>query len=457
MIETTNVDDIANTACEAAKPALIQQVKKFLHEDYPLLFTPYSVEFHIQKKQKNKHKYTLKKKTVNVLYDISYKRKIKPKKDNFNYSNRYVSNMELYALLNQKRKSKIKAKLDKQLINQIVNKNKRGNSIMFNDYQYVDVSNHTNYILLLEKYIYFKENPIIVSLNNIDINLLCNNLSLFELEQLIQIIDFVICGQQLFYEKNLKKTYETQKLINVLKNVNYQLCSYMFNQLSNISIKKDEYTLLHGGINQNLIKILLNNTSPNSVLTKLDYTYSCNASAENHKNDQDDINYIQRKNLEHQTLKSDVFFNFLYKNDILLSNENRYLLQNNVILGQDKNQIWAYLSFIIENTFNAYMSMIINIDDKLFKEKTIYMTSLLGKKLQLFCSNFELDNQSIQEFIKNKIKYIKENNILNKSNSNYIEAFYYDIERQSSRKIFFLSQLQRQSNILVNAYSISDL
>lgn len=448
MIETTNVDDIANTACEAAKPALIQQVKKFLHEDYPLLFTPYSVEFHIQKKQKNKHKYTLKKKTVNVLYDISYKRKIKPKKDNFNYSNRYVSNMELYALLNQKRKSKIKAKLDKQLINQIVNKNKRGNSIMFNDYQYVDVSNHTNYILLLEKYIYFKENPIIASLNNIDINLLCNNLSLFELEQLIQIIDFVICGQQLFYEKNLKKTYETQKLINVLKNVNYQLCSYMFNQLSNISIKKDEYTLLHGGINQNLIKILLNNTSPNSVLTKLDYTYSCNASAENHKNDQDDINYIQRKNLEYQTLKSDVFFNFLYKNDILLSNENRYLLQNNVILGQDKNQIWAYLSFIIENTFNAYMSMIINIDDKLFKEKTIYMTSLLGKKLQLFCSNFELDNQSIQEFIRNKIKYIKENNILNKSNSNYIEAFYYDIERQSSRKIFFLSQLQRQSNML---------
>ena len=226
--------------------------------------------------------------------------------------------MELYALLNQKRKSKIKAKLDKQLINQIVNKNKRGNSIMFNDYQYVDVSNHTNYILLLEKYIYFKENPIIASLNNIDINLLCNNLSLFELEQLIQIIDFVICGQQLFYEKNLKKTYETQKLINVLKNVNYQLCSYMFNQLSNISIKKDEYTLLHGGINQNLIKILLNNTNPNSVLTKLDYTYSCNASAENHKNDQDDINYIQRKNLEHKTLKSDVFFNFLYKNDILL-------------------------------------------------------------------------------------------------------------------------------------------
>lgn len=456
MIETTNVDDIANTACEAAKPALIQQVKKFLHEDYPLLFTPYSVEFHIQKKQKNKHKYTLKKKTVNVLYDISYKRKIKPKKDNFNYSNRYVSNMELYALLNQKRKSKIKAKLDKQLINQIVNKNKRGNSIMFNDYQYVDVSNHANYTLLLEKYIYFKENPIIVSLNNIDIHLLCNDLSLFELEQLIQIVDFVICGQQLFYEKNLKKTYETQKLIDVLKDVNYQLCGYMFNQLSNISIKKDEYTLLHGGINQNLIKILLNNTCPHFIL--IDNNQEIHA---NNKNNQDknvqDANYIQRKNLEHQALKSDVFFNFLYKNDIILSNENKYLLQNNVVLGQDRNQIWAYLSFVIENTFNAYMSMIVNIDDNLFKEKTIYMTSLLGQKIKLFCSNFELDNQSIQEFIRNKIKYIKENNILNKSNSNYIEAFYYDIERQSSRKIFFLSQLQRQSNILVNAYSISDL
>lgn len=445
MIEKTNVDMV------------IQQVKKFLHEDYPLLFTPYSVEFHIQKKQKIKHKYTLKKKTVNVLYDISYKRKIKPRKDNLDYSNRYISNMELYALLNQKRKSKIKGKLDKQLINQIVNKSKRGNSIMFNDYQYVDVSNHANYILLLEKYIYFKENPIIISLNNIDINLLCNDLSLFELEQLIQIMDFVICGQQLFYEKNLKKTYETQKLIDVLKYVNYQLCSYMFNQLSNISIKKDEYTLLHGGINQNLIKILLNNTCPHFVL--IDNNQEIHA---NNKNNQDeknvqDANYIQRKNLEHQALKSDVFFNFLYKNDIILSNENKYLLQNNVVLGQDKTQMWAYLSFVIENTFNAYMSMIINIDDKLFKEKTIYMTSLLGKKIRLFCSNFELDNQSIQEFIRNKIKYIKENNILNKSNSNYIEAFYYDIERQSSRKIFFLSQLQRQSNMLMNAYSISDL
>lgn len=447
MIAKTNVDLVVTQ--------LIQQVKKFLHEDYPLLFTPYSVGFHIQKKQKNK--YTLKKKTVNVLYDISYKRKIKPKKDNLDYSNRYISNMELYTLLNQKRKSKIKAKLDKQLINQIVNKSKRGNSIMFNDYQYVDVSNHANYTLLLEKYIYFKENPIIISLNNIDINLLCNDLSLFELEQLIQIMDFVICGQQLFYEKNLKKTYETQKLIDVLKDVNYQLCGYMFNQLSNISIKKDEYTLLHGGINQNLIKILLNNTCPHFVL--IDDNQEIHA---NNKNNQDeknvqDANYIQRKNLEHQAIKSDVFFNFLYKNDIILSNENKYLLQNNVILGQDRNQIWAYLSFVIENTFNAYMSMIVNIDDNLFKEKTIYMTSLLGQKIQLFCSNFELDNQSIQEFIRNKIKYIKENNILNKSNSNYIEAFYYDIERQSSRKIFFLSQLQRQSNILVNAYSIFDL
>ena len=449
MIAKTNVDLVVTQ--------LIQQVKKFLHEDYPLLFTPYSVEFHIKKKQKNKHKYTLKKKTVNVLYDISYKRKIKPKKDNLDYSNRYISNIELYTLLNQKRKSKIKAKLDKQLINQIVNKSKRGNSIMFNDYQYVDVSNHANYTLLLEKYIYFKENPIIISLNNIDINLLCNDLSLFELEQLIQIMDFVICGQQLFYEKNLKKTYETQKLIDVLKDVNYQLCGYMFNQLSNISIKKDEYTLLHGGINQNLIKILLNNTCPHFVL--IDDNQEIHA---NNKNNQDeknvqDANYIQRKNLEHQAIKSDVFFNFLYKNDIILSNENKYLLQNNVVLGQDRNQIWAYLSFVIENTFNAYMSMIVNIDDNLFKEKTIYMTSLLGQKIQLFCSNFELDNQSIQEFIRNKIKYIKENNILNKSNSNYIEAFYYDIERQSSRKIFFLSQLQRQSNILVNAYSISDL
>lgn len=449
MIAKTNVNLVATQ--------LIQQVKKFLHEDYPLLFTPYSVGFHIQKKQKNKYKYTLKKKTVNVLYDISYKRKIKPKKDNLDYSNRYISNMELYTLLNQKRKSKIKAKLDKQLINQIVNKSKRGNSIMFNDYQYVDVSNHANYTLLLEKYIYFKENPIIISLNNIDINLLCNDLSLFELEQLIQIMDFVICGQQLFYEKNLKKTYETQKLIDVLKDVNYQLCGYMFNQLSNISIKKDEYTLLHGGINQNLIKILLNNTCPHFVL--IDDNQEIHA---NNKNNQDeknvqDANYIQRKNLEHQAIKSDVFFNFLYKNDIILSNENKYLLQNNVVLGQDRNQIWAYLSFVIENTFNAYMSMIVNIDDNLFKEKTIYMTSLLGQKIQLFCSNFELDNQSIQEFIRNKIKYIKENNILNKSNSNYIEAFYYDIERQSSRKIFFLSQLQRQSNILVNAYSISDL
>lgn len=449
MIAKTNVNLVATQ--------LIQQVKKFLHEDYPLLFTPYSVGFHIQKKQKNKYKYTLKKKTVNVLYDISYKRKIKPKKDNLDYSNRYISNMELYTLLNQKRKSKIKAKLDKQLINQIVNKSKRGNSIMFNDYQYVDVSNHANYTLLLEKYIYFKENPIIISLNNIDINLLCNDLSLFELEQLIQIMDFVICGQQLFYEKNLKKTYETQKLIDVLKDVNYQLCGYMFNQLSNISIKKDEYTLLHGGINQNLIKILLNNTCPHFVL--IDDNQEIHA---NNKNNQDeknvqDANYIQRKNLEHQAIKSDVFFNFLYKNDIILSNENKYLLQNNVVLGQDRNQIWAYLSFVIENTFNAYMSMIVNIDDNLFKEKTIYMTSLLGQKIQLFCSNFELDNQSIQEFIRNKIKYIKENNILNKSNSNYIEAFYYDIERQSSRKIFFLSQLQRQSNILVNAYSIFDL
>lgn len=443
MIEKRNVD------IETPTFLLIQQVKKFLHEDYPLLFTPYSVEFHLHKKQKIKHKYTLKKKTVNVLYDISYKRKIKPKKDNLDYSNRYISNVELYALLNQKRKSKIKAKLDKQLINQIVNKSKRGNSIMFNDYQYVDVSNHANYTLLLEKYIYFKENPIIVSLNKIDINLLCNDLSLFELEQLIQIVDFVICGQQLFYEKNLKKTYETQKLIDVLKNINYQLCSYMFNQLSNISIKKDEYTLLHGGINQNLIKILLNNTCPRDVLM-----YDNHGIHANHKNNQNaqDANYIQRKNLEHQALKSDVFFNFLYKNDIILSNENKYLLQNNVILGQDGNQIWAYLSFVIENTFNAYMSMIVNIDDKLFKEKTIYMTSLLGKKVQLFCSNFELDNQSIQDFIKNKIKYIKENNILNKSNSNYIEAFYYDIERQSSRKIFFLSQLQRQSNMVTNAY-----
>lgn len=442
MIAKTNVDLVVTQ--------LIQQVKKFLHEDYPLLFTPYSVGFHIQKKQKNKHKYTLKKKTVNVLYDISYKRKIKPKKDNLDYSNRYISNMELYTLLNQKRKSKIKAKLDKQLINQIVNKSKRGNSIMFNDYQYVDISNHANYTLLLEKYIYFKENTIIISLNNIDINLLCNDLSLFELEQLIQIMDFVICGQQLFYEKNLKKTYETQKLIDVLKDVNYQLCGYMFNQLSNISIKKDEYTLLHGGINQNLIKILLNNTCPHFVL--IDNNQEIHA---NNKNNQDeknvqDANYIQRKNLEHQALKSDVFFNFLYKNDIILSNENKYLLQNNVVLGQDKTQMWAYLSFVIENTFNAYMSMIVNIDDKLFKEKTIYMTSLLGKKIRLFCSNFELDNQSIQEFIKNKIKYIKENNILNKSNSNYIEAFYYDIERQSSRKIFFLSQLQRHSNMIVN-------
>lgn len=440
MIEKTNVDIVQ----------LIQQVKKFLHEDYPLLFTPYSVEFHLQKKQKIKYKYKLKKKTVNVLYDISYKRKIKPKKDNFDYSNRYISNIELYALLNQKRKSKIKAKLDKQLINQIVNKSRRGNSIMFNDYQYVDVSNHANYTLLLEKYIYFKENPIIVSLNKIDINLLCNDLSLFELEQLIQIIDFVICGQQLFYEKNLKKTYETQKLIDILKNINYQLCSYMFNQLSNISIKKDEYTLLHGGINQNLIKILLNNTCPHSVLMYDNHgNQGIHTNHKNNKNAQDE-NYVQRKNLEHQTLKSDVFFNFLYKNDIILSNENKYLLQNNVILGQDRNQIWAYLSFVIENTFNAYMSMIVNIDDKLFKEKTIYMTSLLGKKVQLFCSNFELDNQSIQDFIKNKIKYIKENNILNKSNSNYIEAFYYDIERQSSRKIFFLSQLQRHSNMIVN-------
>lgn len=449
MIEKANVD-IAITEFP-----LIQQVKKFLHEDYPLLFTPYSVEFHIQKKQKIKHKYTLKKKTVNVLYDISYKRKIKPKKDNLDYNNRYISNMELYALLNQKRKSKIKGKLDKQLINQIVNKSKRGNSIMFNDYQYVDVSNHANYTLLLEKYIYFKENPIIVSLNKIDINLLCNDLSLFELEQLIQIVDFVICGQQLFYEKNLKKTYETQKLIDVLKNVNYQLCGYMFNQLSNISIKKDEYTLLHGGINQNLIKILLNNTCPHIVL--IDDNHNNQYIRANYKNNQDkqnthDANYIQRKNLEHQALKSDVFFNFLYKNDIILSNENKYLLQNNIVLGQDRNQIWAYLSFVIENTFNAYMSMIVNIDDKLFKEKTIYMTSLLGKKVQLFCSNFELDNQSIQDFIKNKIKYIKENNILNKSNSNYIEAFYYDIERQSSRKIFFLSQLQRQSNMVANTY-----
>ena len=304
MIAKTNVDLVATQ--------LIQQVKKFLHEDYPLRFTPYSVGFHIQKKQKNKHKYTLKKKTVNVLYDISYKRKIKPKKNNLDYSNRYISNMELYTLLNHKRKSKIKAKLDKQLINQIVNKSKRGNSIMFNDYQYVDVSNHANYTLLLEKYIYFKENPIIISLNNIDINLLCNDLSLFELEQLIQIMDFVICGQQLFYEKNLKKTYETQKLIDVLKDINYQLCGYMFNQLSNISIKKDEYTLLHGGINQNLIKILLNNTCPHFVL--IDNNQEIHA---NNKNNQDEknvqnANYIQRKNLEHQALKSDVFFNFLY-------------------------------------------------------------------------------------------------------------------------------------------------
>ena len=78
----------------------------------------------------------------------------------------------------------------------------------------------------------------------------------------------------------------------------------------------------------------------------------------------------------------------------------------------------------------------------MFLEDRIEM-SFLKKDLVKFYSNFNIDDIEIISLIEKKSDYLKNNVILNSSNNPYITALYAKVERLSSKKIFFLSQIHR--------------
>ena len=85
----------------------------------------------------------------------------------------------------------------------------------------------------------------------------------------------------------------------------------------------------------------------------------------------------------------------------------------------------------------------VDVDDETFRSKTIMATTLLSQKIVLFCQNFNMSVLEIKQFLHKMVKNIKDDNILNIKNNPYIDTFYYDIEKQTSRKVYFISQIQR--------------
>ena len=65
-----------------------------------------------------------------------------------------------------------------------------------------------------------------------------NDLSINELEELLQIVDFVINGNMYFYSDNLDESYQDKKLVDNLSKFMTYICDTVFKSLSNFSIKK---------------------------------------------------------------------------------------------------------------------------------------------------------------------------------------------------------------------------
>ena len=395
-------------------------VRQFLNNEYPKFIS----------KRDNftdkKSRYKLKTGTVGMLYNISRKKKIVKNKNQLYYC---TPIFELHRLAksskNKKRTVQVK-KLDKNDINKMVNKSKNKSNVLFFDYQYLDSAISHNYLLLEKKWKYFKNHHFFQNkdLSKEKICEILNYLSINELEELLQIVDFVINGNMYFYSDNLDESYQDKKLVDNLSKFMTYICDTVFKSLSNFSIKKEEYTLINGEINQNLIKILLN-----------------------HLNDIKPINQNDLDNKHKQFIQTDTLFNFLYKNNIELSIDNKYILQSNSFLN-NKNKVQVYISTMIETAFNAYMLHInadnsMDVDDETFRSKTIRASTLLSQKIVLFCQNFNMSVLEIKQFLHKMVKNIKDDNILNIKNNPYIDTFYYDIEKQTSRKVYFISQIQR--------------
>ena len=108
-------------------------------------------------------------------------------------------------------------------------------------------------------------------------------------------------------------------------------------------------------------------------------------------------------NKHKQFIQTDTLFNFLYKNNIELSIDNKNLLQSNSVLN-NKNKVKVYISTMIETAFNAYMLHIntqnsVDVDDETFRSKTIMATTLLSQKIVLFCQNFNMSVLEIKQFL----------------------------------------------------------
>ena len=122
----------------------------------------------------------------------------------------------------------------------MVNKSKNKSNVLFFDYQYLDSAISHNYLLLEKKWKYFKNHHFFQNkdLSKEKICEILNYLSINELEELLQIVDFVINGNMYFYSDNLDESYQDKKLVDNLSKFMTYICDTVFKSLSNFSIKK---------------------------------------------------------------------------------------------------------------------------------------------------------------------------------------------------------------------------
>lgn len=293
------------------------------------------------------------------------------------------------------------------------------------------------------KYFYFKEHPFVKKLTDEIIQYeqfilsqdyeqtWLTGLNLKSIEQLIKIIDFLIKGQSVFLHDDLDKEIELQEIHNKLIILNFVLCRYFLTVMADFhNVKKEQYLILNelDSSKQDFIYILISNLHL--------------------KNKSLDVYYQRFFDLELSMLQSNLLFDFLYKNNIVLNIENKIVLLD--FNHYDKEIVYNYLSMVFEETFKLYMEITKNIEDTEFKDKTIKTVKKLIQKIVVFTKNFKIDENELLDFIRKKTDYIKRTHILNENNNPYIDALYNEFERTGSKKVFFLSQVKREVINLMN-------
>lgn len=340
--------------------------------------------------------------------------------------------------------SRINYPMSNQLKKSLTSFDKKSqHQIFYQNFHHISDIKSPNYTLLKNKYFYFKEHPFIKKITDEIIKyeqlILSQDyeqpwligLDLKSIEQLIKIVDFLVKGQSVFLYDDLDKEIESQEIHNKLIILNFVLCRYFLTVIADFqNIKKEQYLMLNEFDNskQDFIYILISNLHL--------------------KNKNLDVYYQRFFDLEILMLQSNLLFDFLYKNNIVLNIENKIVLLN--FNHYEKETVYNYLSMVFEETFKLYMEITKDIEDTAFKDKTIKTVNKLIQKIVIFTKNFKIDENELLDFIRKKTDYIKRTHILNETNNPYIDALYNEFENTGSKKVFFLSQVKREVINLMN-------